>query len=673
MGEILRHAEVYRNTVDKIGSLRPDEEYIYVELGNFLTDVSQFRDPFAHMLAKRTIWGKATRSNWFLSVLSSIPIISILTDVILDIADVDEWLNQLMGEHEPPDKRYGKLAAYFENVILGISHVIFADDIPKRETVRSMLPAQFQDTPLIPAAEVDRVFRRFFTQYYPHEHCDYPPYVMHGEQRVFNRMYRRGPRGVIGFVEEYLRFLSEDLSKLELAWKEKRSASKTSPERHDLLVSFGKLLHVVEDYFFHSNYTELHLWNAERRKYSSAEAEDVFKARFAREALRSYQHYPGYTGYDSAAIGADPEAGGHTRWRRRLMRRLRYPLYVPPNRLSDAGSLPSLDLTYPGGFENKDMFHTMAGALENLEALLAGFDRLAKEVPPPLRAALGVPGSGPLRDSDLVLVRTLLNKDERTRMDDDNDYLQGQLVRHIEQINSGVYENNIALFQAAGFLNQQAADAFRRAFSIDKGVEAMHSRTPGCGGFLIQFLAEAQGELNDSRRHSARLDAEHMGKPNEGNVFDERTDNGASSESIGTHTLLAKDTPKSQPLHEDAEVLGKYASLSVVQLMLKEINDNPDTGTGLDWDRILQHLIRFPHARPGMWETQALAFFRQNANNPGFSDVQDRPEYPRISVADPDGRLLARRNGTRRTELEQMYVKLEEKADRFMRLNIIPG
>jgi len=57
-GEVLRHAEVFHNTMEKIGSLRPDEEYTYLELGNFLTDVSQFRDPYAHMLAKRTIWAR---------------------------------------------------------------------------------------------------------------------------------------------------------------------------------------------------------------------------------------------------------------------------------------------------------------------------------------------------------------------------------------------------------------------------------------------------------------------------------------------------------------------------------------------------------------------------------------------------------------------------------------
>ena len=79
-------------------------------------------------------------------------------------------------------------------------------------------------------------------------------------------MYQLGSRGLIQFVEVYLKFLSEELSKLELSWKEKPSAPRTSEEQHDILATFGKLLHAVEDYFFHTNYVEIHLWNAQRRR-----------------------------------------------------------------------------------------------------------------------------------------------------------------------------------------------------------------------------------------------------------------------------------------------------------------------------------------------------------------------------------------------------------------------
>ena len=580
MGEILRHAEIHHDTREKLAGLRTDEEYTYLELGNFLTDVSQFRDPFANMLAKRTIWAQAKRSNLFLAIVSAIPIISILSDVILDALDVEEWVDQLMGGHEPPERRYGKLAEYFQAVMLGVTHVVFADDIPKKEAVRAMLPAHFRALEPIPPAELERVFARFFTQYYPHEHTDYPPYVIHGEQRAYHRMYQRGSRGVIRFVEEYLQCLSEELSKVELLWKERRSDAKTSTGRHDVLVAFGKLLHAVEDYFFHSNYVELHLWNSERRRHPSSLPEEEFRTRFARDALRAYGGYPGYTGYDLAGDG--PEGLSPTTRRRKLMRRLRYPVYRPVNELSTSESLPSLNLAYPGGFESKDMLHTMAGALESMEALLVGFDQSAAHLTPEMRAALGIPSTGRLRDSELVLMRTLFNAEERTRMDRDEEYMERQMVLHIEQINSDVYPRGIGSLHTAGYLNAGARDAFLRMFAIDRGVEAMHSRTPGCGGFLIKFLAQAQGEVNRSRREARRLDSEHTGRPNEGNVLDERTDNGVSGEAIGTHTLLSKDTPKSQPLHEDAEVLAKYASMAITRIMLSEVNDNPDLSTGSD-------------------------------------------------------------------------------------------
>ncbi len=706
MGEIMRHAEVFHNTMEKIGSLRTDEEFTYLELGNFLTDISQFRDPFAHMMAKRTIWREIVQVLWeeieqrlggeivrafrhpSTGYSGGRPYNSPgnLEGLILGGVGIDDWVNQLMGEYEPSAKRYGKLAQYFEKICLGITHVVFANDIGRRETLRSMLPPQFREMELIPPEEIERIYGRFFTQYYPHEHCDYPPYVMDGQQRARNSMYQRGDRGVIGFVDDYLQFLSEDLSKLELQWKERRRESKTSHGRHDILVSFGKLLHVIEDYFFHSNYTELHLWKAERRRHSS-ESEEVFKARFARDALRSYRNYPGYDpGYNPPASGADPEAGSHTQWRRRLMRRLRYPLYERSNQLSTSESGSSLEVVYPGGFESTDMLHTMAGALEGLEALLVGFDSFFANqvVPQDLRNCLRLQNLGPLRDSHLVLIRTLFNKDERALMYRDKSHLESQLTSHTQQINSGDYERNIECLQQAGFLNDQAAQALLSAFNIDKAAMNMNSYLPGCSGFLIKLLVKAQKELDDSRRESERLNRD------ERNVLDERTNNGASGETIGTHTLLSKDTEKSQPLHEDAEILAKFASLAVVQLMLTEIKDNPNILTGLDWDRILKHLIRFPDARNNMWETQALAFFRSRGSNPSYTevDIQDLPRYPRISIFNsepiqassprtrlrngqelfpprPDTLLQRLRNGSKRGELEQRYVRLEERADRF--------
>jgi hypothetical protein len=209
---------------------------------------------------------------------------------------------------------------------------------------------------------------------------------------------------------------------------------------------------------------------------------------------------------------------------------------------------------------------------------------------------------------------------------------------------------------ADGYLNKQAKAALFEAFRIDRRVE-LGKRAPGVGGFLISFLADAQGEVNKSNGVSDQLDR------STDTVLDERTDNGASSEIVGTHTLLSKDTPRSQPLYEDARALAKYASLAVATRMLTEVATNSDISAGLDWAQILRTYLRFPSAGPNMWETQVLADYRQNGRDPTYGDIADRPEFKRLNLADADRRLSECGNGTARARLAKLYTDLERIVD----------
>jgi len=659
--------------MEKVGSLRPDEEYTFLELGNFLTDVSQFRDPYAHMLGKRTVWQTAKAAHWFTEFFSYIPILGpIVTDLTLDATDVDVWLDRLMGVHEPEARRYGDLARYFEKIILALTHVIFSDDIPARQAYQTSLPPSLRIEP-IPSSEVDRAYAEFFTQYQPHEHFDFPPYVFHGDQRPYHRKYQRGSRGLINYLEEYLRYLSEELSKLELRWIRAKRRPKDDPERHDILVTFGKLLHGVEDYFFHSNYVELNLWNRLQETRPSSIQEDEFRVWFAANALSGYARYQGYEGYGQAGPDPTQRSGSATAWRRRLMRRLRYPMYSSGNNLDTDVSASSLDLIYTGGFESNDLYHTIAGALESFEDILVGIDDAVAQAPPGLAQGLGIPSTGGLRNSSLVLVKTVFNEAERTHLSQDEDYQKERVALHAVQLKSGVYETGISGLKSAGYLNDSAEKALRDAIKIDKSLEAFDQRTPGVGGFMVQFLAQAQGAINESRRRSQRLDARDAGQPEAGAVLDMSTDNRASGELIGTHTLMSKDATKNQPLHEDAVVLARYASLAVVHLMLTSVNGSGGETVGQDWDRILRHLVRYPRASAAMWETQALNHYRRQNLHPGFADLPGRPHFPQIRAADPDGRLRLRRAGTQQITLEKMYTDLEERADEYMVFNLIPG
>jgi hypothetical protein len=62
MGDISRHRDIFFNTREAIPPLLLNkcriaaDDLTYLELGNYLTDVSQFRDPVTYIFAKQKIW-----------------------------------------------------------------------------------------------------------------------------------------------------------------------------------------------------------------------------------------------------------------------------------------------------------------------------------------------------------------------------------------------------------------------------------------------------------------------------------------------------------------------------------------------------------------------------------------------------------------------------------------
>jgi hypothetical protein len=342
MGDLHRHAEIFRHVHRTLSTLRPDEDYICLELGNYLTDISQFRDPFASMLAKRTVWGQGLGKFGFLPL---IPVVGVaISEAILNWAiDLDEWIDRMFGVHEPADKRHGRLAAYFERVFAGVTHLIFSDDVQQTAMWRPLLAPAMGDIARLPPAEVTRMYSKSFTQYYPHEHMDFPPYVLYGEHRVNHRLYRKGRRGLLAYLEEYTDYLSESLTAIEADWKSLARAGKADPGRHDVLVRLGKALHGVEDYFFHSNHLELHLWNELRAGRPKGESDDDYRRWFVEHAASRWLPPEG-GGDGTEDRGWKPSRAQQVRV---LLRRLRYPLYRPVNTLDPERSDPAVGCSSP--------------------------------------------------------------------------------------------------------------------------------------------------------------------------------------------------------------------------------------------------------------------------------------------------------------------------------------
>ena len=118
-------------------------------------------------------------------------------------------------------------------------------------------------------------------------------------------------------------------------------------------------------------------------------------------------------------------------------------------------------------------------------------------------------------------------------------------------------------------------------------------------------------------------------------------------------------------MFEETRTLASLASQTVLHLFLLEVS-SPAAETGLDWQKVLQHLIRYPD-NPSGWEAQALTLFRRNGRIPAFGDI---PEFAllRDSLRAPREAVARRRTGTKAADLEAAYVALEKEVAKYKNL-----
>ena len=752
MGDISRHRDIFLFTRESVpapvldGVRLTQDDLTYLELGNYLTDVSQFRDPVTYIFAKRRVWhdkvipktrdklalargllalgsiaallgsqavkeitsgtlediaeGTGITLGTLAGILAALP-----SDTYADLGGADTWIDTLLGtpiERTPlaktpgakgkrDEKHYGYMGEFFRLFIEGATHFLFAQDIQRRSTGTwgSITP--------IPAHRVSEVYGEFFTQYFPHEHTDQPPYVWDASKRPGNALYRPSRRqanlrdgdvGVMNAVDvHYVAYLAEGLTGVEDEWRALGRDDKAGRQR--LLVRIGKLLHGVEDWFFHSNVVEL----LELRSFRPAQLEGE---RDEEEFLK---------GFVAAVAKKRPEfvaadVTERLRLQRRLYRRLRFPAYDPGTKMQSAGRLskdrmstPSLRHAYPAFPSSQDTAHTLLHPLENLEHKAAGEPGELPEWVTSVLEARGVELpetlaglAKPLVMAAIVrelrdwvpLVLTLLSEDERRRLvanvapehwplaagaprpqrTTEETEADLQAKRHAKALEphptpDGRTENNyeqlVRYLVERGHLNARGQQALVAAFAIDRKAEQLPTDGPGCGGFLIQFAVELQQQLDAGDAATAELNKRSD------SVFGQASDNGAFNEIVGSHSLMSKDTLTSVPFFDDARVLASVASSSVFTILLQQVAA-PVADRRLAWEKVLHHLIRFPPSNGG-WERRALAMFSEKQLIPSFSDL---PELARL--VEQSMRSVAPTAAPRQSkseELEERYLRLE--------------
>lgn len=324
MADVKSHYRISTKVRERLEEKRVGEQYAFIQLGNWLTDYSQFRDPTAYISAKITVWQSARDGNWALKL-----------PFLEDVLRFDTYLDDLFGvPGEEP--RGGAVSEYL------------------RELFLAACIEKFRRPPLsLDPAEIERIYNARYTQYYPHEHLDFAPgpqAQVRGDDSPSNSpVHSCGGSPAVG-VRKLLRYLEDDLehtanllSDVERRWTAAAGKPATDPELHDLLAQYGHASHLLEDFFVHSNFIDLG-WRA-------------LKQELPKEPIPE-------------GASENPDDYGPARLERILFRRCRAPLFDGDGRLSETSSKPA-EHVFTGFFGAHDVKHTLVDGLNVIRDDLA--------------------------------------------------------------------------------------------------------------------------------------------------------------------------------------------------------------------------------------------------------------------------------------------------------------
>jgi len=586
---------------------RPRENYIFFELGNFFTDLSQLRDPFAWIGAKIKVWQTARKEHW--------------TFTLDSIVDLDGYLEEMMGQAGV----HGELPTFLRE---------FARLIGCEKFVKKVDPP-------IPVKEFDRIFEQIehekqykgYTQYWPHEHLDFPPWpygnvVGYRSQSKVDRHQcdsesegespQSGDQGkaksvkrkVLDCLDLQIEFCAELLTTVEFEWRnltEQADTPANREKRNAILALYGHVSHVIEDFFFHSNFIDK-AWS------------------------RMQKPLPGND--------------NTPHWQRVFLRRLRSPKGTDnTNAQLSTKNSDFNDLVYTGCFGGDDVFFTLKDALKTFQTK----HDIRNE---PWFAAMPSEGQ--------KVLLPFFDDTERKKMNEKDSNGQYKHPAEREKWFKAIrdFVNNSDSYIAAGqvaakmkgkeFLHEYSVKALKKMCEIDKKMYDKYSGSAGvpddycgCFAFMMELISQADEAEDKSNKRAAELDqiavavevSDMSGSgggssPYYMNQAIVPSHNGAARETIGTHSLINKDNARKQPLFEQSLNVAVHVACYIAEVMCRQI-DRQDVPTArfnrdakskspngavntvsmpkyVNWLDLLRHFLCHPDECEHKWHVEAM-------------------------------------------------------------------
>jgi hypothetical protein len=171
-------------------------------------------------------------------------------------------------------------------------------------------------------------------------------------------------------------------------------------------------------------------------------------------------------------------------------------------------------------------------------------------------------------------------------------------------------------------------------------------------------------------RRSLEASRRHDGVPSSDAAFArirDASDNGASAEAVGSHSLMAKDSPAKEPLRPEAVRVATRAAVYVGQKMGERVGaPSSDAGSAaLDWLQLLQHFVAHPEEAEG--SPTGEPWWQGIANDPTQDQTADVFHTAATVAADAAARRASEPN---KPTLERLYTDLEALYERQWRSTV---